>query len=253
MFERFTAESRRAVVHAQEEARLLGHDHVGSEHILLGLMSDDEGLACRVLAAAGVTLPAARRRVAEAHGTGTTAGPESSGSTGSSGSTASSGTEAPGGTEAPARRDPAAPLPFTPSAKKILEWSLRESLRQGSSYGIGTEHILLGLLSEPGGAGVAVLAGLGVAPHDVRWRVLGEISSAATAGPPSRTVVAAERSLGQPPTRVVRLGAEALAGVRRTLESIDRRLAAIEAHLGIEPGPEREPDPGTGEAPAEEP
>jgi ATP-dependent Clp protease ATP-binding subunit ClpC len=246
MFERFTAESRRAVVHAQEEARRLGHDHVGSEHILLGLMSDDEGLACRALAAAGVTLLAARQRVSEAAGTG------------AAGGTGASGHEA-AGAETATRPDPAAPLPFTPHAKKVLERSLREALHL-SSGSIDTEHILLGLLGEFDGTVSAVLASLGVSPYDVRWRLLGEIRSAGGVSPDEiRWTTAADRPRTPAPTRVVRIGADAVAGLRAQLESIDRRLAAteahlarIQAHLGIEIPPEREPDGGAEDSPAQE-
>jgi ATP-dependent Clp protease ATP-binding subunit ClpA len=251
MFERFTAESRRVVVHAQEEARLLGHDHVGSEHILLGLMIDDEGLAARALVATGITLEAVRERVSTA-----------ASSTAAGGTKASGDTRASADAGASAGRGRAAPLPFTPRAKKILERSLREALRLGSND-IGNEHILLGLLGEPEGAGIAALAYLGVLPLELRRRVLKEISGAAAAGSPARarTTIAEERPWTLPPERVgvVRIGADAVAGLRILLESIDRRLAAteahlalIEAHLGIKAPAEPKPDGGTGEAPAQE-
>lgn len=242
MFERFTAESRRAVVHAQEEARLLGHDHVGSDHILLGLMSDGEGPAWHVLAAAGVTLAVAREQVSEAASTGPAGDARAS-----------------GGTQTPARSDAAAPLPFTPGAKKILELSLREALRLDSDS-IGAEHILLGLLCELDGAGTAVLASLGVSPFTLRRNLLDAIGRLpGEASEEDRWVMAAERPRTPAPTRVVRIGADAVAGLRAQLESIDRRLAAteahlaaIEAHLGVEAPPGREPNGGTEKAPEEE-
>jgi ATP-dependent Clp protease ATP-binding subunit ClpC len=242
MFERFTAESRRAVVHAQEEARLLGHDHVGSDHMLLGLMSDDEWPACRALVAVGITLAAAREQVAAAASTGP-----------------AGEAKAPGGTETAACQDTAAPLPFTPSAKKVLERSLRESLHLNSDS-IGTEHILLGLLGEFDGAGLAVLASFGISPYVVRWRLIEEIGRVAGGSPHEVSwAMSAERPRTPSPARVVRIGAEAVAGLRTQLESIDRRLAAteahlarIEAHLGLESGPEGEPDGGPEEGPAEE-
>ncbi len=139
MFERFTERARRTVVLAQDEARQLGHGQIGSEHILLGMLSDGGGTAARALTSLGVTLEAAREQVAA--------------------------TAEPG----PA---PAGHIPFTPPAKRSLELALREALQLGYDY-IGTEHILLGLIREDNaGGGAQVLAALGAEPIAVRRRVI---------------------------------------------------------------------------------
>src|SRR5947207_9407082 len=115
MFERFTERARRVVVLAQEEARALNHNYIGTEHILLGLVYDGEGVAAEALESLGISLEAVRLQVEEIIGRGASA------STGH--------------------------IPFTPRAKKVLELSLREALQLGHDY-IGTEHILLGLIRE---------------------------------------------------------------------------------------------------------
>ena len=120
MFERFTDRARRVVVLAQEEARLLNHSYIGTEHILLGLIHEGEGVAAKALESLNISLEAVRAQVEEIIGQG-----------GSS---------------------PSGHIPFTPRAKKVLELSLREALQLGHNY-IGTEHILLGLIRE--GEGVA--------------------------------------------------------------------------------------------------
>lgn len=114
MFGRFTDRARRAVVLAQEEARHLRHNYMGTEHILLGLIHEDEGIAAQALKEQGVTIEGARRRVIDTIGVGTIA--------------------------------PAGHLPFTPHGRMTLEHSSRESLKLGHNY-IGPEHILLGLLT----------------------------------------------------------------------------------------------------------
>ena len=119
---------------AQEEARLLNHSYIGSEHLLLGLLHEGDGVAARALASVGVTLRAARDSVANIIGTGGSA--------------------------------PSGHIPFTPRAKKVLELSLREALVLGHNY-IGTEHLLLGLVREGEGVGVQVLIGAGVEAADV--------------------------------------------------------------------------------------
>jgi ATP-dependent Clp protease ATP-binding subunit ClpA len=139
MFERFTDQARRVVVLAQEEARLLGHGYIGTEHILLGLLADGEGLAAQALTTLGISLDAAREQVAEITGEGT--------------------------------GQPAGPIPFTPRTKKVLELSLREAQRLGDSY-IGTEHILLGLTGEGEGVGAQVLDRLGASTDRVLAQVL---------------------------------------------------------------------------------
>jgi ATP-dependent Clp protease ATP-binding subunit ClpC len=140
MFERFTDRARRVVVLAQEESRMLRHSYVGTEHILLGLIRDGEGVAAAALESLGISLAAARQQVQEITGRG--------------------------------QEDPAGHIPFTPRAKKALQLSLREALQFGHSY-IGPEHILIGLV----GAGedavaVQVLVRLGTDPKRVRQQVI---------------------------------------------------------------------------------
>ncbi len=139
MFERFTDRARRVVVLAQEEARLLGHNYIGTEHVLLGLIHEDEGVAAQALDSLGVSLGAVRAQVEEIVGPGETV--------------------------------PAGHIPFTPRSKKVLELSLRESLALGHNY-IGTEHLLLGLVREGEGVGAQVLKRLGVELTRVRQRVV---------------------------------------------------------------------------------
>jgi hypothetical protein len=140
MFQRFTDRARRVVVLAQEEARLLRHNYVGTEHLLLGLLQDGEGVAARALESLGISREAARQQVEQIIG---------------------QGQQAPGGH-----------IPFTPRAKKVLELSLREALALGHNY-VGTEHILLGMLREGHGVAAQVLTGLGTGHAQVRERVLG--------------------------------------------------------------------------------
>jgi ATP-dependent Clp protease ATP-binding subunit ClpA len=140
MFERFTDRARRVVVLAQEEARLLNHDYIGTEHILLGLIHEGEGIAARALQALGITHEAVRQQVEEITGRGR--------------HTQRSGH-----------------IPFLPQAKKALELSLREALQLGHNY-IGTEHILLGLMREGTGPATQVLAGLGADEDAVRRQVV---------------------------------------------------------------------------------
>jgi ATP-dependent Clp protease ATP-binding subunit ClpC len=138
MFERFTDRARRVIVYAQEEARRLDADHVGTEHILLGLIREGEGVGVKALKALGLSLESLRRQTEEAAG--------------------------------PSPGAPDGRIPFTPRAKKVLELSLRESLQIGHKY-IGTEHILLGLIREGEGVAAHVLAGAGADLHQARLRV----------------------------------------------------------------------------------
>ena len=124
MFERFTDRARRVLVLAQEEARLLNHSFIGTEHILLGLIHEGEGVAAKALESLGISLEAVREKVEETIGLAGTA--------------------------------PTGSPPFTPRAKKVLELSLREALQLGHSY-IGTEHMLLGLVREGEGVAATVL------------------------------------------------------------------------------------------------
>jgi ATP-dependent Clp protease ATP-binding subunit ClpC len=139
MFERFTDRARRVVVLAQEEARLLNHSYIGTEHILLGLIHEGEGVAAKALESLGISLEAVRAQVQEIIGQG-----------GSS---------------------PSGHIPFTPRAKKVLELSLREALQLGHNY-IGTEHILLGLIREGEGVAAQVLVKLGADLSRVRQQVI---------------------------------------------------------------------------------
>ncbi len=160
MFERFTDRARRVLVLAQEEARLLNHNFIGTEHILLGLIHEGEGVAAKALESLGISLEAVREKVEE------TIGPAGSSTTGSP--------------------------PFTPRAKKVLELSLREALQLGHNY-IGTEHMLLGLVREGEGVAVQVLVSLGADLSRVRQQVIqllsgyqspgGKESAAAGVGP----------------------------------------------------------------------
>src|SRR5437870_12193805 len=139
MFERFTDRARRVVVLAQEEARMLGHNYIGTEHILLGLMHEGEGVAAKALESLGISLEAVRQQVEEIIGQG--------------------------------QQAPSGHIPFTPRAKKVLELSLREALQLGHNY-IGTEHILLGLIREGEGVAAQVLVKLGADLSRVRQQVI---------------------------------------------------------------------------------
>ncbi|HET9872747.1 MAG TPA: ATP-dependent Clp protease ATP-binding subunit, partial [Propionibacteriaceae bacterium] len=156
MFERFTDRARRVVVLAQEEARMLNHNYIGTEHILLGLIHEGEGVAAKALESLGISLEAVRQKVEEIIGHG--------------------------------QQSPSGHIPFTPRAKKVLELSLREALQINHSY-IGTEHILLGLIREGEGVAAQVLVKLGADLNRVRNQVLQLLSGfqgkeAATSGAP---------------------------------------------------------------------
>jgi ATP-dependent Clp protease ATP-binding subunit ClpC len=206
MFERFTEQSRRVVVLAQEEARMLGHNHIGSEHLLLGLLHEQGSTAADVLASAGITVEAARSQVEELAG--------------------------------PGDKSPSGHIPFTQRAKKILELSLREALEQKKSY-IGTEHILLALMRDSDGMGARVLERLGGSLPALRQQVL-ETAEAAAPGPAAEpeaehTMWAADWQHAQGFAREARLPPlpPPVAAFRQLLTPIDRRLASIERHLGI--------------------
>ncbi|MEI6361593.1 MAG: ATP-dependent Clp protease ATP-binding subunit [Actinomycetes bacterium] len=161
MFERFTDRARRVVVLAQEEARMLNHNYIGTEHILLGLIHEGEGVAAKALESLGISLEAVRQQVEEIIGQG--------------------------------QQAPSGHIPFTPRAKKVLELSLREALQLGHNY-IGTEHILLGLIREGEGVAAQVLVKLGADLNRVRQQVIqllsgyqGKEPAAAGAGPAEGT------------------------------------------------------------------
>ena len=142
MFERFTNQSRRVVVLAQEEARMLNHNYIGTEHLLLGLLREERGSAARALTAMDVTLAAARDQVVAIIGRG--------------------------------QQQPSGHIPFTPRAKKSLELSLREALQLDDGY-IGTGHLLLGLIRQGDNMAVKILGTLGANLDDLRARVIREL------------------------------------------------------------------------------
>ncbi len=154
MFERFTDRARRVVVLAQEEARLLNHNYIGTEHILLGLIHEGEGVAAKALESLGISLESVREQVQEIIGQG--------------------------------QQAPSGHIPFTPRAKKVLELSLREALQLGHNY-IGTEHILLGLIREGEGVAAQVLIKLGADLNRVRQQVLQLLSGYQTGKEPATT------------------------------------------------------------------
>jgi hypothetical protein len=160
VFERFTDRSRRALVFAQEEARLLDHNFIGTEHILLGLLKEGEGLAAGALRSLGISIEAVRERVE--------------------------------GTIGPAGSAPAGSPAFTPRARRVLEISVREALQLGHAY-IGTEHILLGLASEGDGVAAQVLESLGAPLATVRARVSQLLTQGLAHNPPPRPGAAVER------------------------------------------------------------
>ena len=139
MLERFTERSRQVIVLAQEEARALGHDHLGTEHILLGLLREQEGLGARILGSLDVTVDRVRAQVVQMVG---------------------------GGEQVTSGQ-----IPFTPRAAKVLELALREVLSLGNSF-IGTEHILLGLIDENEGVAAHILSGFGADPEKIRDAVI---------------------------------------------------------------------------------
>ena len=139
MFERFTDRARRVVVLAQEEARSLDHNWIGTEHILLGLIREGEGVAAKALESLGISLDAVRQQVEEIIGRG--------------------------------QQPPSGHIPFTPRTKKVLELALRESQQLGHNY-IGTEHILLGLIREGDGVAAQVLVKLGADLNRVRQQAI---------------------------------------------------------------------------------
>jgi ATP-dependent Clp protease ATP-binding subunit ClpC len=198
MFERFTDRARRVVVQAQEESRELDHSYIGTEHLLLGILREDEGIAAEALASLEVGLDPAREQVAEIVGRG--------------------------------KQAPSGHIPFTPRAKKVLELSLREALRLGHPY-IGPEHVLLGLITEGHGVAVEVLRILGAGPERVRARVI-ELIPEASDEPTEH--VRPVRIVGTP----AQLGEvlDRLDAVDRRLAAIERRLGLGEPPAAAGPG-----------------
>jgi ATP-dependent Clp protease ATP-binding subunit ClpA len=174
MFERFTERARKVVVLAQEEAGRLRHDFIGTEHLLLGLLRAEEGVAAQALHACGVTLDGAREQV--------------------------EGIVGHGGEDTSQK-------PFTPRSKKVLKLALREAMQLGHNY-MGTEHLLLGLLAEGGGVAGTVLSMLGIDPERIRQEVLSRVDvgtrsgSQSDPGPLGRAREALQRSFGRHPRAV---------------------------------------------------
>ena len=237
MFERFTERSRRVVVLAQEESRMLDHHYIGTEHILLGLIHERDGIAAQAIGSAGLTLDAARAEVERMIGRGAAA--------------------------------PTGHIPFTPRAKKVLELALREALALKQSY-IGPEHILLGLIREGDGVGAQILDRL-AAPLPVLRAQVVELAAAAATEPdeplgtewlptgspipgaglrrPARVSVSAAdvAVIRSVVTSEIR---ETLASLGETLAALDVRLATIERQLGIAAPAEPAEEPAE---PAKEP
>jgi ATP-dependent Clp protease ATP-binding subunit ClpC len=153
VFERFTERARQAIVLAQDESRRLQHDYIGTEHLLLGLLREEEGIAARVLESLGVAYDEVRAQVARIVGYGSS----SSSSTGQ--------------------------IPFTPRAKKVLELSLREALALGHNH-IGTEHVLLGVARENNGVASRILLDFGVDADAIRSRVVDTLGRTPATGMP---------------------------------------------------------------------
>lgn len=204
MFERFTDRARRVVVQAQQEARSLNHDHIGTEHVLLGLLGEPEGAAARALTELGIKLEACRARVEEIIGRGD-------------------------------EPFPGDHIPFTPGAKKALELSLRESLGLGHSF-IGTGHLLLGLVREGAGAAAQALITSGTELEAVRAKVVeilsapGELTEEVTDEPPEPGTVT-----GSVEDVVVML--QSLQEENHRLQMEIERLRELVLRLGGEPDP----------------
>ena len=195
MFERFTDRARRVVVLAQEEARLLNHNYIGTEHILLGLIHEGEGVAAQALESLGISLEAVRSQVEEIIGQGSSS--------------------------------PSGHIPFTPRAKKVLELSLREALQLGHNY-IGTEHVLLGLIREGEGVAAQVLVKLGADLSKVRQEVIQQLSGYSGSGGGRETVGA---SSGQGTEQGGQSGSLVLDQFGRNLTS-DARAKKLDPVIG---------------------
>jgi ATP-dependent Clp protease ATP-binding subunit ClpC len=202
MFERFTKRARRVVVLAQEEARMLDHNYIGTEHLLLGLIHEGEGVAARALESLGISLQVLRQQVEEIIGRGQ---------------------EAPSGH-----------IPFTPRAKKVLELSLREAKQLGHDY-IGTEHILLGLIREGSGVAAQVLVKLGADLNRVRQQVIqllqdyqGEDVTGEGSGLDQLRAELRGDALAQAESLDNRLAAiERWVGMRPDLDDLDQEIARV--------------------------
>jgi ATP-dependent Clp protease ATP-binding subunit ClpC len=203
MFERLTNRARRVIVLAQEEARMLNHNYIGTEHILLGLIHEGEGVAARALESLGISLEAVRHQVEEIIG---------------------QGQQAPNGH-----------IPFTPRAKKVLELSSREAKKLGHKH-IGTGHLLLGLIRERKGVAAQTLVQLGADLPTVRQQVIHQLS---THGDHEGTSAAeqelVDEELELPDDELVEHAAfvfgDQVEEIRALLRDIVERLERIERHL----------------------
>ena len=195
MFERFTARARRVVVLAQEEARMLDHNYIGTEHILLGLIREGEGVAAKTLESLGISLEAVRQQVEEIIGLGEQA--------------------------------PSGHIPFTARAKKVLELSLREALQLGQNY-IGSEHILLALIREGDGVAAQVLVRLGADLIRVRRQVIQLLH-----GWHSEELETAHTELRSGPAGGSER--RLLAALQARVSAIESRLPVIEQRVGTGP------------------
>ena len=196
MFERFTDRARRVIELAEEEARVLNHNYVGTEHLLLGLIHEGEGVAAKALESLGISLEAVRQQVEEIIGEGQ---------------------------QAPSKR-----IPYTPGAKKALELSLREALQLGHHY-IGTEHILLGLIREGEGPAAQVLVNLGGDLNRVRQQVIRLLHGYQDENDPGRVRAALRTG------KAGRGKRKLLSQLLGHLDSIESRLSAIERRVGTGP------------------
>ena len=216
MFERFTNQSRRVVVLAQEEARGLHHNYIGTEHILLGLLRDSDGAAATALEAADVTLEGARREVETIIGRG--------------------------------QQEPSGHIPFTPRAKKVLELSLREAVQRGDNS-IGTGHILLGLIREGDGVAVQVMINVGADPSSIRQRVHQELRDSPGDAP---SAPSAPSTSANPAAVRARLEMRHRKEIQDFLDTIARlraeiaRLRAVLDEHGIDPGGSGDPSATAG-------
>ena len=198
MFERFTERARQVVVLAQEEARMLSHNYIGTEHILLGLLREGHGVGARALESLGISVEAARQQILEMIGRGEQA--------------------------------PSGHIPFTPRAKKVLELSLSEAMQLGHNY-IGTEHILLGLIREGDGVAAQVLVNLGADLNRTRQQVIqllqghqGQEPAPSGTGEGSRP----RADVPQADSLVRRLATiERWVGIRADLDDLDQEIARV--------------------------
>jgi len=195
MFERFTDRARRAISLAEEEARALHHNYIGTEHLLLGLIGEGEGVAARALESMGISLDAVRQQVEQIIGQG--------------------------------EQEPQEHISYTPRAKKVLELSLREAKALGHNY-IGTEHLLLGLVREGHGVAAQVLTALGADLNRVRQQIIQVLHE--HQGQQSMTMPAGAR-FGQSRWKMRGRQAE----IREHVEAIGAQLAAIEQRVGAGP------------------